>query len=129
MILIPPQPGHALTLFFLFLAGLASAAATLLLRRAGLATGSTSILQTAIPHALIFKAIALGFYGGGFLAYAHALKSVNANIAYPAMTGITLMLTLAGAYALLGETIGLRVLLGCLLILAGVVLVGAGSGR
>ena len=129
MILIPPQHGQALTLFFLFLAGLASSAATLLLRRAGLATGSASFLQTAIPHALILRAIALGFYGCGFIAYAHALKSVSANIAYPAMTGMTLVLTLAGAYILLGEAIGPRVLLGCGLILAGVVLVGAGSGR
>ena len=54
---------------------------------------------------------------------------MGANIAYPAMTGMTLVLTLAGAYFLLGETIGLRVLLGCVLILTGVVLVGAGSGR
>ncbi|MBC7683805.1 MAG: hypothetical protein H7176_01085 [Bdellovibrionales bacterium] len=33
------------------------------------------------------------------------------------------------AYFRLGETIGLRVLLGCVLILAGVMLVGAGAGR
>lgn len=118
-----------MTLFFLFLAGLASAAATLLLRSAGLATGSASILQTVIPHALILRGIALGFYGVGFFAYAYALKSVGANIAYPAMTGITLILTLAGAHTLLDETIGVRVLLGSMLILAGVVLVGAGSGR
>ncbi len=48
-----------------------------------------------------------------------------ANLAYPVMTGCTLLLTLAAGLFWLGEGISLRVACGVLLLLAGIVLIGA----
>lgn len=106
----------------LFLASLASAGATLLLRRAGLTPSQDLFLGQ--PQALLFKGLALAVYGLGFLAYAHALKSVPANLAYPVMTGVTLILTLVVGLIWLGEGLSLRVAIGALLLMAGIVLIG-----
>ena len=106
----------------LFLASIASAGATLLLRRAGLT--SSHDLVFGVPQALLLKGLALAVYGLGFLAYAHALKSVPANLAYPVMTGVTLILTLVAGLVWLGEGVSLRVAIGALLLMAGIVLIG-----
>lgn len=108
--------------FHLFLASLASAGATLLLRRAGLTPPQDLFWE--LPQALLLKGLAVGVYGLGFLAYAQALKSVPANLAYPVMTGLTLMLTLVAGLLWLGEGLSLRVVVGALLLLAGIVLIG-----
>lgn len=109
--------------FHLFVASLASAGATLLLRRAGLTPVQDLFL--GLPQALLLKGLALAVYGLGFLAYAQALKSVPANLAYPVMTGVTLMLTLVAGLLWLGEGFSLRVAAGALLLLLGIVLIGA----
>lgn len=108
--------------FHLLLASLASAGATLLLRRAGLTPAHD--LLFGLPQALLLKGLAMAVYGLGFLAYAQALKSVPANLAYPVMTGLTLMLTLVAGLLWLGEGISLRVVIGALFLLAGIVLIG-----
>lgn len=107
----------------LFAASLASAAASLLLRRAGLTPAHD--LLFALPQAWYLKGAAAGVYGLGFIAYAQALKLVPVNLAYPLMTGATLLLTLAAGLLWLGEGISLRVALGAVLLLAGIALIGA----
>lgn len=108
--------------FHLFLASLASAGATLLLRRAGLTPVHDHFF--GLPQAVLLRGLAMVIYGLGFLAYAQALKSVPANLAYPVMTGVTLMLTLVAGLLWLGEALSLRVVIGALLLLAGIVLIG-----
>ncbi|HEY8026155.1 MAG TPA: SMR family transporter [Burkholderiaceae bacterium] len=109
--------------FLLFLAATASAAATLLLRRAG--TVSEQAEWLGIPAAYCLTALALAAYGVGFLAYAQSLKFLPANVAYPVMTGCTMLLAMAAAFVFLGEGIGVRTLIGAALIVGGVVLIGA----
>ncbi|MBV8666378.1 MAG: ligand-binding protein SH3 [Burkholderiaceae bacterium] len=108
--------------FFILIASLASACATLLLRRAGTMPEQQLF---GLPMAWSLTGLALAAYGLGFLAYAQALKLVPANLAYPVMTGITLLVTLAAGMVWLGEDIGPRVALGAALLLAGIVLIGA----
>ncbi len=109
--------------FLIFLASLASAAATLLLRRAGLASSETLLM--GFPESLWLKGVAVGVYGLGFLAYAQALRAVPVNLAYPVMTGITLLMTLTAGLLWLGEGISLRTAIGALMLLGGIVLIGA----
>ena len=101
---------------------MASAGATLLLRRAGLTPDQELFL--GYPQTLLLKGLALAVYGLGFLAYAQALKSAPANLAYPVMTGLTLMLTLVAGLLWLGEDLSLRLVIGALLLMAGIVLIG-----
>lgn len=107
----------------LILASVASASATLLLRCAGLAPDGQALL--GFSEALWYKGVAVGVYGLGFLAYAQALKLVPANFAYPVMTGFTLLLTLTAGLLWLGEAISPRVGFGAVLLVAGIVLIGA----
>lgn len=109
--------------FLLLLAGLASAGATLLLRRAGLSSDGAALF--GFSEALWLKGVAVGVYGLGFLAYAQALKLVPVNFAYPVMTGFTLLLTLTAGLLWMGEAITLRICCGALMLLAGIVLIGA----
>jgi len=109
--------------FLLFLAATASAAATLLLRRAGTVTAQA--VWIGIPATYCLTALALAAYGLGFLAYAQSLKLVPANVAYPVMTGCTMLLAMTAAFIFLDEGIGPRALIGAALILGGVVLIGA----
>jgi small multidrug resistance pump len=106
----------------LFLAATASASATLLLRRAGTVTVQAAWL--GIPATYCLTAFALVAYGLGFLAYAQSLKLVPANVAYPDMTGCTMLLAMTAAFVFLDEGIGQRALIGAALILIGVVLIG-----
>jgi small multidrug resistance pump len=108
--------------FFILIASLGSACATLLLRRAGTMAGQTLL---GLPIAWSLTGLALAAYGLGFIAYAQALKLVPVNLAYPVMTGVTLMLTLAAGMFWLGESVGPRVLIGAVLLLAGIVLIGS----
>src|SRR5580658_2399832 len=101
--------------FLLLLAGAASATATLLLRRAGTSGMQDTLFN--LPATWSLTGLALAAYGFGFLAYAQSLKLVPANLAYPVMTGITLLFTLAAGLMLLGENITPRVALGAVLLL------------
>jgi len=107
---------------FLLLAGLASAGATLLLRRAGTALADSSIL--GLPASWFLIGAALASYGAGFLAYAKALQVLPANVAYPVMTGLTLLATLACGTLWLGESLTLRTTAGATLLLTGIILIG-----
>jgi len=49
---------------------------------------------------------------------------VPANVAYPDMTGCTMLLAMTAAFVFLDEGIGQRALIGAALILIGVVLIG-----
>jgi small multidrug resistance pump len=108
---------------FLLIAAMSSAAATLFLRRAG--TTQPQQLLLGLPLAWCLTFFALTVYGLGFLAYAQALKRVPANFAYPVMTSITLLFTLSVGWFWLGESFGLRVAAGALLLLLGIYLIGA----
>ena len=106
----------------LLLAGLASAGATLLLRRAGTELAGSSIL--GFPTSWILIVAALASYGTGFLAYAKALQGLPANVAYPIMTGLTLLATLGFGALWLGEFLTLRTSAGVALLLMGIILIG-----
>ena len=96
------------------LAGMASCGATLLIKQSHSHEGTMR---------LVVLGMALATYGIGFVTYALALKNLPVNLAYPVMTGFT-MLCIAGASALfLQEPLTVTQILGMALIAAGAVLV------
>jgi len=106
----------------LLAASIASAGATVLLRRAGTLPAGQIVFGLPAPWLLI--GLALGSYGLGFLAYAKALQNLAANVAYPVMTGLTLIFTLAVSMLWLDEALTLRGTAGAALLLVGIVLIG-----
>ncbi|MBU9572352.1 hypothetical protein [Burkholderia multivorans] len=77
--------------FALMLSSIASAAASVLLKLAAdLSPDSARLLQLLGGTGL--KVAAVGCYGVGFVFYSMSLKSIQLQVAYPIMVGLTILL-------------------------------------
>ena len=108
-----------LGLLMCFLAGVASAAATYLLRMSHL---QAALSENPSMTRFMYLGAAVASYGIGFVLYALALRRLPISFAYPFMTACTIILVaLVGAY-FLQEPIGVLKLCGFALMLCGVFL-------
>ncbi|RFU47454.1 ligand-binding protein SH3 [Paraburkholderia sp. DHOC27] len=107
-------------IFLLFVSGLCSALASVLLRMAsqyGAVHGDLADLVLSRPT--MMRVGALGAYGIGFVLYAIALRRVELSVAYPLMVGTTVILlflfSLMSGAGLSPRTVG-----GAALLMAGI---------
>ncbi|OOG54168.1 hypothetical protein B0E47_13475 [Rhodanobacter sp. B05] len=100
------------------------------LTAAGFCGALASVLLTRVANIPIIpfsyggvggRFVAVSVYGVGFLLYGYALKSIGVSVAYPVMVAISVMALLAYAAAQ-GELVGVKNIVGAVLILAGVAL-------
>lgn len=73
---------------------------------------------------LKFLAAALFCYASSFVAYLIVLKVIPVSVAYPLITGLTILMLLGFAGAVLGETVTLPMALGSACIVLGIFLIG-----
>jgi multidrug transporter EmrE-like cation transporter len=95
---------------------------------AGMAScGATLLIKQSHSHAGMMRFLVLGMalatYGIGFVTYALALKNLPVNLAYPVMTGFTMLCIALASALFLHEPLTLTKLLGMALIAAGAILV------
>lgn len=79
--------------------------------------------QWGSPHFIAMGAVA--FFGANLVCYLIALEQLPLSIAYPVMIGMTFLITI-GAAIMLKEQVTLLRLVGCLLIIGGLVLATRG---
>lgn len=103
----------------LFLSALCSAAASIALKypdRIGLLAISS--------NAIIIKMPAIAFYGAGFIFYSLGLKDIDVSRAYPLMVSFAILqLMIAGL--LLGETISIKMIVGAVFVIFGILLISS----
>ena len=73
---------------------------------------------------LKYLAIALLCYASSFVAYVCVVKVIPVSIAYPLITGLTILMLLAVARLILGENLSGSMILGSAFIVVGVFLIG-----
>lgn len=73
---------------------------------------------------LKYLAIALLCYASSFIAYVFVVKVIPISIAYPLITGLTILMLLAVARLLLGENLSGSMIIGSAFIIVGVFLIG-----
>jgi undecaprenyl phosphate-alpha-L-ara4N flippase subunit ArnE len=81
-------------------------------------------LELGLNANLKYLAIALFCYVSSFAAYLVVLKVIPVSIAYPLITGLTIMMVLAVARAFLGEALSTTMILGSAFIVVGIALIG-----
>ncbi|WP_145535392.1 DMT family transporter [Yersinia thracica] len=101
----------------LFLSALCSAAASIALKypdKIGLLSISSNPLLIKLP--------AIAFYGAGFVLYSIGLKDIDVSRAYPVMVSFAILqLMIAGM--VFGETISIKMIVGAVLVIFGIVLI------
>lgn len=101
----------------------ANAVASLLLKR--VATHSSDASSVLTLHTLTFGGVALSFYAVAFVVYALILRTLPVSKAYTLITfGAQAVLILAGAY-FYGERYGPMAWVGLLMVVVGILLIGA----
>lgn len=100
----------------------------LVLLRANLATAGTLVRSGELTRAPVLLAL-LGAlsYGASFLLWLVVLSRVPLSVAYPVAVGVTIAFSTLFAWLLLHEPMSLRLLLGLVMIVAGVTLVSTAS--
>jgi multidrug transporter EmrE-like cation transporter len=107
-----------------FLAYVVLSVAGLVLLRANLAT-ATSLVRggTPVSRPVLLAALGALCYGTSFLLWLVVLANVPLSRAYPVAVGATLAFSSVIAWALLGERMTVRLVVGILTVFAGVVLI------
>jgi len=100
----------------------------LVLLRANLATASTLVRAGALARGPVLLALLGAFsYGASFVLWLVVLARVPLSVAYPIAVGVTIAFSTLFAWLLLREPMSLRLILGLVLIVAGVTLVSTGK--
>ncbi|HEF4725980.1 ligand-binding protein SH3 [Burkholderia multivorans] len=105
----------------LMLSSIASAAASVLLKSAAdLSPDSARLLQLLGGTGM--KLAAVGCYGIGFIFYSLSLKSIQLQVAYPIMVGLTILLLFAYGFVF-SQPISTASVVGAGLVCAGIFLI------
>jgi len=100
----------------------------LVLLRANLATASTLVRAGELARGAVLLALLGAFsYGASFVLWLVVLARVPLSVAYPIAVGVTIAFSTLFAWLLLREPMSLRLILGLVLIVAGVTLVSTGK--
>jgi multidrug transporter EmrE-like cation transporter len=100
----------------------------LVLLRANLATASTLVRAGELARGPVLLALLGAFsYGASFVLWLVVLARVPLSVAYPIAVGVTIAFSTLFAWLLLREPMSLRLILGLVLIVAGVTLVSTGK--
>jgi multidrug transporter EmrE-like cation transporter len=100
----------------------------LVLLRANLATASTRVRAGELARGPVLLALLGAFsYGASFVLWLVVLARVPLSVAYPIAVGVTIAFSTLFAWLLLREPMSLRLILGLVLIVAGVTLVSTGK--
>jgi multidrug transporter EmrE-like cation transporter len=100
----------------------------LVLLRANLATASTLGRAGELARGPVLLALLGAFsYGASFVLWLVVLARVPLSVAYPIAVGVTIAFSTLFAWLLLREPMSLRLILGLVLIVAGVTLVSTGK--
>lgn len=105
----------------LMLSSIASAAASVFLKLAAdLSPDSARLFQFLGGTGL--KVVAVGCYGIGFIFYSISLKSIQLQVAYPIMVGLTILLLFAYGF-LMSQSVSSISVLGAALVCAGIFII------
>ncbi len=80
-------------------------------------------IARAVLHHWLALSVALGIYVFIFAYYLFALRIFNLSVLYPMYTGLSVLLVFVLGVAFFGEPIGGLKILGCILVVLGVVFV------
>ncbi len=101
----------------------------LVLLRANLATASTLVRAGEWARGpVLFALVGALSYAASFVLWLIVLAKVPLSVAYPVAVGVTIAVSTLFAWLLLREPMSLRLLLGLVLIVAGVTLVSTTTG-
>ncbi|MDN7931014.1 hypothetical protein [Burkholderia metallica] len=105
----------------LVLSSIASAAASVFLKLAAdLSPDSARFLQFLGGTGL--KVVAIGCYGIGFIFYSISLKSIQLQVAYPVMVGLTILLLFAYGM-MLSQSVSMASMLGAAFVCLGIFII------
>jgi small multidrug resistance pump len=91
------------------------------------ANGDTTLADIGINWNLRYLALALLCYISSFVAYVFVLKFVPVSVAYPLITGLSILMILSITSVFLGEDLSGTMVAGSVLIVMGVFLIGGPS--
>jgi multidrug transporter EmrE-like cation transporter len=101
----------------------------LVLLRANLATAATLVRAGELTRGPVLLAVVGALsYAASFVLWLVVLAKVPLSVAYPVAVGVTIAVSTLFAWLLLREPMSLRLLLGLVLIVAGVTLVSTTTG-
>ncbi|KVD48538.1 hypothetical protein WS61_06860 [Burkholderia sp. ABCPW 11] len=105
----------------LMLSSIASAAASVLLKLAAdLSPDSARLFQ--ILGGMGLKVVAVGCYGIGFIFYSMSLKSIQLQVAYPVMVGMTILLLFAYGFVM-SQLVSPMSILGAVFVCVGIFII------
>ncbi len=128
---MPSEPAikMMLDITLLLLASASNALATLSLKFGD--SGLRRLLGShVIPESLDLGLIAgIAFYGLSLVSYSAVLKNLSASIAYPAITGLAILIVVATSTLLAQEKLTLPLALGILFVVAGIALISLNADQ
>ncbi|KVQ79064.1 hypothetical protein WK07_14675 [Burkholderia multivorans] len=105
----------------LMLSSIASAGASVLLKSAADLSPDSAPLYQLLGSAGL-KVLAVGCYGVGFIFYSISLKSIQLQVAYPVMVGLTILLLFVYGF-LFSQSISVLSVLGAMFVCVGIFLI------